>query len=259
MFEKDKYGEAKLTKKGAKTIGWGTIGVIVLIFLLCTTICIVPTGTIGVKTSFGVVSGKAGEGLNIKAPWEGIVKLNTKIQKQSFVGLTASTKDAQSISNINFDINYRLVEDKAVEIFSSVGENYQETLMNPLLTQLLKDRLALYNAEDLVISRNQIVEDITARLKESLEPYGIEIVAVSLANYDFSAQFSKALEDKAVAATEIQTAKNNQEKARIEAETNAIKTRELSQAVLMEKLIDAIKNGNGTYVIDTNNLSIGVK
>lgn len=240
---------------------YGSIGILLvsLVVLAINTIRIVPTGEVGVKTSFGVVSGRANEGFNLIAPWEQIVPMNTKIQKQSFTELSASTKDAQSISNINIDVNYRLIPEKAEEVFSTVGEGYNNTLISPLLTQFIKDRLALYNAESLVTERNKIVEDITEQLKTNLHDYGIEVVAVSLVNYDFSPDFNAALERKAVAQKEIETAKNTQEKAKVEAETNRIKTEQLTDAVLMEKLIDAIRNGTGTYIIDTSNLSISVK
>ena len=250
---------AKRIKKICKVPVWCAMGVLILLAWGFATIRIIPTGTVGVKTTFGVVSGRASEGFNIIAPWEDIIPMNTKIQKQSFEGLNASTKDSQSITNINIDVNYRLNPEKAEEIYASVGESYQNTLMAPLLTQFIKDRLALYNAESLVAERNKIVEDITVQLQDNLEAYGVDIVAVSLSNYDFSAEFSASLERKAVAAKEIEVAKNNQETAKVEAETNRIKSEQLTQAVLMEKLIDAIRNGNGTYVIDTSNLSISVK
>lgn len=245
--------------KMSKKIAWPIAIVIALVLVATQTIRIVPTGEVGVKTAFGVVSGRANEGFNLIFPWEEIIPMNTKIQKQSFTELSASTKDAQSISNINIDVNYRLIPQKAEEVFATVGERYNDTLISPLLTQFIKDRLALYNAESLVTERNKIVDDITGQLKTNLEDYGIEVVAVSLANYDFSPDFNAALERKAVAEKEIETAKNTQEKAKVEAETNRIKTEQLTNAVLMEKLIDAIRNGNGTYVIDTNNLAIGVK
>lgn len=247
-----------LVKTGRRLLT-AVVTVICLVVLGINTIRIIPTGEVGVKTSFGVVSGYANEGFNLIAPWEQIVSLNTKIQKQSFTGLSASTKDAQSISNIAIDVNYSLNPDKAQEVYATVGENYQETLISPLLTQFIKDRLALYDAESLVTERNKIVDDITVQLQENLAGYGINIVAVSLANYDFSSDFSSALERKAVAAKEIETAKNEQERARVEAETNRIKTEQLTDAILTEKLIDAIRNGNGTYIIDTSNLSISVK
>ena len=245
--------------KTTKPFVWGVVALLLVVIWAIATIRIIPTGTVGVKTRFGVVSGQANEGFNLVAPWEDIVSMNTKIQKQSFTELSASTKDSQMITNISIDVNYKLNPEKAEEIYATVGESYQTTLMTPLLTQLIKDRLALYDAENLVSERNKIVDDITAQLQENLASYGIDIVAVSLSNYDFSAEFSASLERKAVAAKEIEIAKNNQEKAKVEAETNRIKTEQLTEAVLMEKLIDAIKNGSGTYVIDTSNLSIGVK
>lgn len=248
----------KYYKMGRSAL-WAISILISLILVATQTIRIVSTGLVGVKTSFGVVSGRASEGFNLILPWEEITPMNIKIQKQSFTNLSASTKDAQSISNISIDVNYKLNPDKAEEIFSTVGENYQETLISPLLTQNIKDRLALYNAESLVTERNSIVDGITAQLQENLKDYGIDVVAVSLVNYDFSPDFNSALERKAVASKEIETAKNNQEKAKVEAETNRIKTEQLTDAVLMEKLIDAIRNGTGTYIIDTSNLSISVK
>lgn len=245
--------------KMSKKIAWPIAIVIALILVATQTIRIVPTGEVGVKTAFGVVSGRANEGFNLIFPWEEIIPMNTKIQKQSFTELSASTKDAQSISNINIDVNYKLIPQKAEEVFATVGEKYNDTLISPLLTQFIKDRLALYNAESLVTERNKIVDDITGQLKTNLEDYGIEVVAVSLANYDFSPDFNAALERKAVAQKEIETAKNTQEKAKVEAETNRIKSAQLTEPVLMEKLIDAIRNGNGTYIIDTSKLSISVK
>lgn len=257
-IEENKEKHKKIVKI-AKKIAWPVAIIVALVLIGTQTIRIVPTGLVGVKTAFGVVSGRANEGFNLILPWEEIIPMNTKIQKQSFTELSASTKDAQSISNINIDVNYKLNPEKAEEIFATVGENYQETLIAPLLTQNIKDRLALYNAESLVTERNNIVDGITAQLQENLSGYGIDVVAVSLVNYDFSPDFNSALERKAVAAKEIETAKNNQEKAKVEAETNRIKTEQLTDAVLMEKLIDAIRNGNGTYIIDTSKLSISVK
>lgn len=245
--------------KMSKKIAWPIAIAIALILVATQTIRIVPTGEVGVKTAFGVVSGRANEGFNLIAPWEDVVSMNTKIQKQSFTELSASTKDAQSISNINIDVNYKLIPEKAEEVFATVGEGYNNTLISPLLTQFIKDRLALYNAESLVTERNKIVDDITEQLKTNLDDYGIEVVAVSLVNYDFSPDFNAALERKAVAQKEIETAKNTQEKAKVEAETNRIKSVQLTEPVLMEKLIDAIRNGNGTYIIDTSKLSISVK
>lgn len=259
IFSLESDEKCKEIGKKCKLPVWVTTIFLILVLIATATIRIVPTGEVGVKTVFGVVSGRAGEGLNLTAPWEGIISMNTKIQKQSFTELSASTKDAQSISNISIDVNYKLNPEKAEEIFATVGENYQGTLISPLLTQFIKDRLALYNAESLVTERNKIVDDITVQLQENLKEYGVDIVAVSLVNYDFSPDFNSALERKAVAAKEIETAKNNQEKAKVEAETNRIKTEQLTDAVLMEKLIDAIRNGNGTYIIDTSNLSISVK
>lgn len=246
-------------KKKYRPYVWLAAVLVVLVSGAFSTIRVISTGEVGVKTSFGVVSGRANEGYNFIAPWEKIIPMNTKIQKKSFTALSASTKDSQLISNISIDVNYKLNPEKAEEIYSTVGESYDETLISPLLTQFIKDRLALFDAEDLVTERNKIVEDLTSQLQNNLKDYGIDIVAVSLVNYDFSADFSSALERKAVAAKEIETAKNEQERAKVEAETNRIKSEQLTEAVLMDKLIDAIRNGNGTYIIDTNNLSIGVR
>ena len=61
-------------------IAWPTVGILSLLLLGWATIRIVPTGTVGVKTSFGVVSGRASEGFNFIAPWEEIISMDSKIQ-----------------------------------------------------------------------------------------------------------------------------------------------------------------------------------
>lgn len=241
LYCEEEYNETKakeMKEKFKKAPIMGAAAIIIAVLMGTATIRVVPTGEVGVKTVFGVVSGRANEGLNMIAPWEDIVSMNTKIQKQSFTNLSASTKDAQSISNINIDVNYELNPDKAEEIYANVGLDYQNTIISPLLTQFIKDRLALYNAESLVSERNKIVDDITAQLQEHLKDYGVDVVAVSLVNYDFSADFNSALEKKAVAAKEIETAKNNQEKAKIEAETNRIKTMKEQIAGMVDNVVD---------------------
>lgn len=254
-----KEEEYKNFVKNVKPAAIGTILIFALVLAGICTIHIVPTGEVGIKTSFGTVSGRADEGLNLTAPWEQVTPMNTRIQKQSFKGLSASTKDAQAISNIDIDVNYRLNPEKAEEVYATVGIDYNDTLISPLLTQYIKDRLAVYNAESLVTERNKIVDDITSQLQGNLKDYGVDVVAVSLVNYDFSKDFNAALEKKAVAQKEIETAKNAQEKAKVEAETNRIKAGQLTQPILTEKLIDAIRNGSGTYVIDTDKITVGTK
>lgn len=259
---KKRLAEVKAAKEPevrfVKIFSFTIAAFLILVALAISTVRFVPTGEVGIKTSFGTVSGRADEGLNLIAPWEEITPMNIRIQKQSFKGLSASTKDAQAISNIDIDVNYRLNPEKAEEVYSTIGKDYNDTLISPLLTQYIKDRLAVYNAESLVTERNKIVDDITSQLQGNLKDYGVDVVAVSLVNYDFSKDFNAALEKKAVAQKEIETAKNAQEKAKVEAETNRIKAEQLTEPILMEKLIDAIRNGNGTYVVDTNNMAIGI-
>lgn len=226
-------------------------GLVILLFMLPGFIGNVSTGEIGIKTRWGkVVSTNLNEGLQLKAPWEEIIKMNIKVQKyENEVGLSSSSKDLQVINNVIVAVNYQLEGTKAVDLYRSVGENYGDTILLPAIQESVKSVISQYTAEESVTKRSEIANDITDNLNTKVNEYGINIVSVAIKNFDFSAEYNNAIEQKAVAEQQVLTAKQQQEKARVEAETKKIQAegeaqanQQLEKSLTREILIDEFIN-----------------
>ena len=223
-----KYGYEGKEKIDVKVSKWYSL--IPLVLILFAVISIVPTGVVGVKTAWGKVTGSVSEGLVFKAPWESVYQISTKVQKVNRSEMEGSTKDLQMISGINVDINYQVEPEKVVDLYSRVGVDFADVVIAPAVTQSVKSQIAQYDAEKLANSRGEVADSMTTSLNEALNGYGIKVVSVALNNFDFSKEYSDAIESKAVALQETQAAQQRLEKAKVEAEQKVVEANAQSEA-----------------------------
>ena len=192
----------------------------------------IKTGEIGIKTRFGKIVGNTrNEGIIFKSPLEQIKKINIKVQKyENEDVLSTSTKDIQIVNNIKVSINYQIDGSKAVDLFKTVGTNYKATVLEPAIQETIKGVISKYTSEELVTKRSEISIDINNTLDERIKKYGINSVSVAINNFDFSDAYNQAIEQKAVAEQEVETSKNQLEKAKVEAETKKVKAQGEAEA-----------------------------
>lgn len=227
---------------------FGLFGLLLAFFGCFTTI---KTGEIGVKTRFGKIVGTTtNEGIIWKSPIDKVNKINIKVQKyENDNALDTSTKDMQVVNNIKVAINYQIDGTKAVALYKTVGKKYEQIVLEPAIQETVKGVISKYTSEELVTKRSEISLNINATLNEKLSQYGIKSVAVSINNFDFSEAYNQAIEKKAVAEQEVQTSKNQLEKAKIDAETKKVKAqgdakanevlnKTLTKEILIEKWIE---------------------
>ena len=238
----------------------GVIAFIVLILLLGS-VRTVPTGYVGIKTIFGKVQDDViQEGLNLKKPFiEKIVKIDCrtkKIEKTS----ESSTKDMQTV-NTTVAVNYSVNKETANILYKEVGKDYEEVIINPAILESIKSSMAQYTAEELITKRAEVSNKIQSTLNEKITNRGFTITEFNLTNIDFSEEYDKAIESKAVKQQEVVTAKAELEKAKIdnekkienakaEAEVMKQQNREITDKTLELKKLEAqeklIEKWNGT-------------
>lgn len=227
---------------------FGLIG-LVLIPLGC--FSTIKTGEIGIKTKFGKITNTTkNEGIVWKSPLEKIEKIDIKVQKyENENALDTSTKDMQVVNNIKVSVNYKIDGEKAIDLYKKVGMNYQTIILEPSIQETIKGVISKYTSEELVTKRSEISLDINNVLNEKLQQYGISSVSVAINNFDFSEAYNQAIEKKAVAEQEVETSKNQLEKAKVDAETkkvkaqgdaeaNALLEKSLTKEILIEKWIE---------------------
>lgn len=214
------------------------IGVVIItgIVLLISSFTTIKSGEIGLKTHFGKITETSmSEGINFKIPFiEKITKINIKVQKAE-MAIEGSTKDLQ-IVNTNVAVNYRINSESAPNLFREVGTGYEETILQPAIKESIKSAIAQYNAEEITVNRTAVSLSCLKAIQDKVEKYGIVIEDFNLTDFSFSAEYTKAIEDK-------QVAEQNLEKSKLEAETKIVdaeatkKANELLQESLTDELI----------------------
>ena len=260
--------EIKAIKKGAKK---GIIGIIIFVIILIIifgSFRTINSGEVGVRVRFGkVVTTQMNEGVNFKIPLiEKIVKMNIQVQKVE-VETSSASKDLQDV-NMKLAVNYRVDGTKATELYKNVGTKYDEVVLQPAIQESIKAVTSQYTAEELITNRSEVSKKCMETLQSKVEKYGLSIDNFNITNFNFSAEFNKAIEEKQVAEQKVLTAKQELEKSKVEAErkvveaeaekkANEMKQQSLTDNVIKEKFIEkwngqlpTVTGGNGIFNIN---------
>lgn len=188
--------------------------------LVISMVSFVPTGYTGILTSFGKVEDRTVQaGINFIAPWQKVVKMDNRTQKQSIETSTFSS-DIQQV-DVVVTLNYKIDQNTAQTLYATVGTEYYDTILYPRALESIKTVFAGYSAEALVTNRSILGEEVAALISNDTASYGIEITGVSIENLDFTDAFTDAVEAKQVATQNKLTAETEQAQLTMEAEAEA--------------------------------------
>ena len=208
--------------------------VIALIFAI-SCFSFVPTGHTGVVTLFGKVEDYTlDSGVHFKNPFARVIKMDNRIQKES-VELSCFSSDIQEVEVV-FTLNYQISKEYAMNIYKTIGKNYFDTAVSPIITESVKTVAARYTAEDLINKRNELAMAIETDMKEKLLIFNIELVSTSIEDMDFTDAFTNAVEEKQVAAQNKLKAETEAAQRGVEAEAEAEIRRVTAEAEAYEIL-----------------------
>lgn len=186
------------------------LGAFILLVLLGS-VTFISAGNVGVITRFGAVNRVVYPGLVLKLPLiEGVSLMETRTQKDQ-VDAESASKDLQNVKS-TIAVNYHLEGSKAVDVFQNIGLDYQDKVIAPAIQETFKSMTAQYTAEELITRRELLREKAENSLTKKLARYSIIVDNFNIINFEFSVDFSNAIEQK-------QVAQQNLEKAKIEAAT----------------------------------------
>lgn len=214
----------------------GPVIIIVLLFLFC--VRTIEAGQVGVITRFGEVNREAQSGLALKLPWpvESLHTMDTRIQKQQ-EEVAAATADLQDVS-ATLAVNYALNREKATSVYKQIGAEYASRVIEPAVQESFKAATAEYTAAELLTKRPEVKQKALEAIKRRIEPYGIRVEDISIVNFSFSEDFTRAIEAKQVAAQEAERAEFNLERAKLDAAAQNLQKQSLSQEFLQKLAID---------------------
>lgn len=212
-----------------------TLGLFVVITIFCS-FQTIRSGEVGLRVRFGkIIDSNLSEGFNLKIPYvEKIVKVNIKVQKVELSTMAAS-KDLQDIATV-IAVNYRVEGDSASSLYRTVGNSYEQVILEPAIQESVKSVISKYTAEEVVTSRTEVSSNSLKELQNKVDKYGIVIDSFNIINLTFSEEYSNAIEEKQVAEQKLATSKLEAEAKLVEAEA-AKKTNELLKQSLTDELI----------------------
>jgi regulator of protease activity HflC (stomatin/prohibitin superfamily) len=211
------------------------VGMIVLVSVMNPFI-VIGAGERGVVMNFGAVQDNVfGEGLHLIIPvMQQVVKMDVRVQKSQTDAVAASSDIQDTRSTIA--LNYRIIPDKANWVYQNIGTEFKGRIIDPAVQEVVKAVTARYNAVDLITKRDQVREEIKLLLKERLLEYSITVVDFAIIDFQFSSQFSQAIEDKQAAEQRALKAQRDLDRIKIEAQQQIVQATAEAEALKLQKL-----------------------
>lgn len=198
---------------------------------------IVNAGERGVVMKFGKVQEQVlDEGLHPMMPIvTSIKKLSVRVQQNTFQS-DAASKDLQKITT-ELAVNWHVDPIRVNKVFQQVGDQQQIVtgIITPAVSEVLKAATSKKTAEEIITKRTELKEEIDNNLKKRLSAYGLIVDDVSLVNFSFSPEFSKAIESKQIAEQEAKQAEFIAQKATQEAQAEINRAKGQAEAQRLQR------------------------
>jgi regulator of protease activity HflC (stomatin/prohibitin superfamily) len=217
----------------------------------------VNPGERGVVINLGKVQNNIlDEGTHLVIPFvTSVKKIIVRIQKTD-IEASAGTKDLQSV-NTNLSLNWYVEPTKVNKVYQQIGDEQEVVtrIITPALNEVLKAATPKKTAEEILIQRAELKEEIDRDIKKRLAVYGIQVTEVALVNVGFSPEFAKAIEAKQIAEQQAKQAEYEALKAtkQAQAEVNRAKGQAEAQRLMRQTLTpellqkQAIEKWNGQF------------
>jgi prohibitin 2 len=185
--------------------------VVVLLFFTAT----VETGSVGVVTNFGKVTGGVlDSGWHVVGPIDHVTNVSIRtITTQTDADCFSS--DLQEVK-ITLAVQTRITKENATKIYQNYGLDYMSQA-EPKILDALKAETAKYEAAEIIANRDKIRSETLKAAQARLADF-VEIQDLSIVNVAFSDDYERAIESKQVAQQRAEQAKYELQQAQIEAD-----------------------------------------
>jgi prohibitin 2 len=224
---------------------------LILAFILFKkSVVFIPAGYVGViyDNGRGILEQPIREGMNFTIPfWQYVEYFDTRLQEYTMSivpdegalkrddSLDAPTADGQQVK-VDASVIFKINPDKAATIWKTVGWDYVDKLIRPYSRSQIRMVISRYTAPEIYSEKRQEAETvITKELSDLLKDKNIIIDKVLLRNVSFSAEYSKAIEQKVIAEQKVKQAEFEVKEASQRAQAKIAEAKGLAEAQLLQK------------------------
>lgn len=230
--------ETDLLRKFIKP-GLYVLGALILLIIVCAIwpFYSVPTGSRGVVTAFGKITGITDEGLTILPPWKKLTVFNVRAETADVDGARGSTKDTQPVDTA-LTVRYAISPDKVGFVYEQYSHDGDlSSYVGTAVQEVFKAVTAEYVATDLITKRSEVSAAIQTQLQLKLDKYGAHVLNIDMRSFEFDKDYMAAISDKVTqeqkklaADNRVQTQKAEQAIKNVTAEADASAARTQADA-----------------------------
>ena len=131
--------------------------------------------------------------------------------------LDSASSDLQDVY-VDTIVTFSLEKNQVSKIYQNVWLDYESKKVVPLIINSIKTHTAKFRVSEILTKREEIKKNVEAELSEEFAKEWIVLEWVSLANFDFNAEFKKSIEEKQIAEQRMEKEKYELERVAIQAQ-----------------------------------------
>ena len=264
--------------------GWGytVLGIAFVIALIASVLGCVYAQDIGevkvIRNMGGAIEGTSTEaGFHFKAPWQDTVTYDIRNNVLSFMGdseadqfkggsangsaVTINDKSGTT-ATIDIQVNYSLDPQTAEELYANYGtqENFVKSVCAVDIRSIPREVSGQFDTISILTARGDFTSAVQDALTEKWKDYGLIVEQVSIQNVVNPDSMKDKYSEAAAAEIAKQTSLNEQEIAKVDADTKIIQANaekeandvlnsSLTNEVLTSKYIEALNNAEQLIVV----------
>jgi regulator of protease activity HflC (stomatin/prohibitin superfamily) len=222
--------EARGREQAARIRGWIVRGIagLFLVSVGCSSYHNVQTGSVGVVTRFGGITGAIlPEGFNLKYPWDAVHEMSVRTQQLGEEGSVPSSE--MLLLHMATTLQFHLNRNAAARVYQSLGSEYVKAYVEPNFISAVRESTSEHKAADLFSAQRDVISvHVAERLQNYFSARGIEVERVLLRGIDPPPTVKDAIEQKQKAQQEAEAMayrlqKETQEAQRKRIEAQGIK------------------------------------
>jgi regulator of protease activity HflC (stomatin/prohibitin superfamily) len=229
QLEEDPHSHARRVRMRWTGLAVG-LALVVLVLLLWPAIGYVDAGYRGVVLRFGAVTGRTLDpGIYLVTPVaESVEDMDVQVHADKLTA-AASSRDLQDV-HTEVTLNYNVDPARAGEV-------------DPAIQEAVKATTARFDAEELITKRPEVRDSIDTFLTNRLGSYGIHVDGVFITDFQFSPDFSAAIEKKVTAVQKALQAENDLRRIKTEAEQRVAEAMGQAKAIQLQAQSIAAQGG----------------